>query len=231
MEFLCNSIFSPFLSDNGIGGTRMDKRKIYFLFTDTGTNLAKMINFFTRQELNHVSISFSRDFETLYSFGRKRPKNPFIGGFVHEDITSDFMANADCAVYSQTISEADYERMMKKVKEIEARQHEYRYNFIGLFGVLFGIKIERRAALFCSQFVATVIQESDKFRFSKPPHFITPADIRNHPGNELIFRGKLKDYRAEQKEQSNRLVLGNQTTTRQSLIFHLSSKFKRLVIK
>lgn len=209
----------------------MEEREIYFLFTDTGTSLARMINFFTRQELNHVSMSFTKDFETLYSFGRKRPRNPFIGGFVHEDITSDFMANADCAIYSQPISEMDYKKMMEKILEIEARQHEYRYNFIGLFGVLLRVKIERRSALFCSQFVATVIQESDKFTFEKPTYFITPADIRNYPGNELIYRGKLKSYRPDTIPAASQLVLGKRTSHKHSFIFYISDKFKRLGIK
>lgn len=214
------------------GGMTMEEREIYFLFTDTGTSLAKVINFFTRRDLNHVSISFTKDFSTVYSFGRKRPKNPFIGGFVKEDITSDFLANADCAVYLQTISEADYCIMMKKIQEIEARQHEYRYNFIGLFGVLFRVRIERRAALFCSQFVATIVQDSEKFNFEKPTHFITPYDIRKSLENKLIYYGKLKYYRESlQSIPVPRLVFGEGTIPKQSLIFYISNKFKRLVIK
>ncbi|WP_405097685.1 hypothetical protein [Oceanobacillus sp. FSL H7-0719] len=206
----------------------MNEREIYFLFTDTGTYLSKLINYFTKQELNHVSISFSKDFNTLYSFGRKRPKNPFIGGFVHEDIESEFMSRAECAIYRQNISELDYQRMMAKIKEIEARKHEYRYNFVGLFGVLFKVKIKRKAALFCSQFVATVIQESNQFTFDKPVYFITPGDIRSHPNIELIYRGKLEDYRADPVKQ---LVLGEKTVQKQSFIFYISNKFKRFVIK
>ena len=205
----------------------MKEREIYFLFTDTGTYLSKMINFCTRQELNHVSISFKEDFRTVYSFGRKRPKNPFIGGFVLEDINSEFLGKSECAIYRQEISEIDYQRMMTKIKEIEAKKHEYRYNFIGLFGVLLHIKIERKAALFCSQFVATVIQESDKFVFEKPDYFITPGDIRNHPEIELIYRGKLVDYRPEPRQ----LVLGENTVQKQSFIYYISNKFKQFVIK
>ncbi len=206
----------------------MSEKEIYFLFTDTGTYLSKLINYFTKQELNHVSISFSNDFHILYSFGRKRPKNPFIGGFVHEDIRNECMSRAECAVYRQTISEADYQRMMTKIKAFEARKHEYRYNFIGLFGVLFNVKIERRAALFCSQFVATIIQESDKFIFDKPDYFITPADIRNHANIELVYRGKLENYLPD---PAQKLVLGDKTVQKQSFIFYISDKFKRFVIK
>lgn len=205
----------------------MQKREIYFLFTDTGTYLSKAINYFTKQELNHVSISFDKDFKAVYSFGRKRPRNPFIGGFVLEDINSEFLAKAECAIYRTEISELDFHLMMSRIKEIESRKDEYRYNFIGLFGVLFHIRINRRAALFCSEFVATIIQESDKFIFKKPTCFITPADIRNHPAIELIFRGKLEEYNSEPKK----LVLGQNLIQKQSFIYYISNKFKQFVIK
>jgi hypothetical protein len=105
--------------------------------------------------------------------------------------------------------------MMKRIKEIEGKKDEYRYNFIGLLGVLFHVEIKRRSALFCSQFVATVIQESDKFIFEKPECFITPSDIRNHPGNELIYQGKLCNY----QQGAERIILEAPMNHKQSLIY------------
>ncbi|MHA6250598.1 hypothetical protein [Oceanobacillus sp. CAU 1775] len=205
----------------------MEDREIYFLFTDTGSYLSRMIGFFTKEELNHVSISFSEDFSTLYSFGRKRPRNPFIGGFVNEDIQNEFMAKSKCEIYRQAISKEDYDEIINKIKEIEEKRDEYRYNFIGLVGVLFHIQIKRKSALFCSQFVAEVIQGSEKFKFDKPNCFITPADIRKYPGNEFVFKGKLCEYRPKPMK----LVLGENTRSKQSFIYYISNKFRRFVIK
>jgi hypothetical protein len=116
---------------------------------------------------------------------------------------------------------------MEKIKEIEDKKDEYRYNFIGLIGVLFQVKVKRKAALFCSQFVAIVIQGSDKFIFEKPDCFITPADIRQLPGNELIYRGKLRDYQPDMKG----LLVEENRNSKQSFILNLSDTFKRFVIK
>lgn len=209
------------------GGKELEEREIYFLFTDTGSYLSRLIGFFTKEELNHVSISFSEDFGELYSFGRKRPRNPFIGGFVNEDIRNEFLSKSDCEIYRQYISEQDYQDIMNRIKDIEDRRDEYRYNFIGLVGVLFHIQIERRAALFCSQFVAEVIQGSEKFKFDKPNCFIKPADIRDCEGNELVYQGKLYNYRPK----NHQLVLGEKTSNQQSFIYYISNKFKRFVIK
>ena len=63
-------------------------KNVYILLTDTGSVLTTMIKHVTTNPYNHVSISFDEDLETLYSFGRKHPNNPFLGGFVKESIYS-----------------------------------------------------------------------------------------------------------------------------------------------
>ncbi|MBT2215216.1 hypothetical protein KK120_05185 [Virgibacillus dakarensis] len=209
----------------------MGEKTIYFLFTDTGTYLAKAINYCTKQSLNHVSIAFDHELKEVYSFGRKRPRNPFIGGFVREDIRSDFLKESACAIYSYRLSEADCEKVLRKIKEIEARKHDYKYNFLGLIGVLLRIEIEREHALFCSQFVATVLRETESFDVKKPLCFVTPADIRNHIGLNLIYRGRLGDYQQCMKQAEHKLVKGEQTLSKQSFIYTLSEKVKQFVIR
>src|SRR5699024_4403744 len=167
---------------------------MYFLFTDTGTTLAKLINFFTRQSLNHVSISFDDELREVYSFGRKKPRNPFIGGFVKEDIRSDFLKNSNCAVYVYRISEKEYQQIMYEIKAVEKCKDMYKYNFIGLLGVLLQVEVNREYAMFCSQFVATVMRDVESFNINKPLCFITPEDIRTHAGLKLIYQGKLGNY-------------------------------------
>ena len=61
-------------------------KKIYIILTHTGTTLSKIIKKYTKDEFSHVSISLDVKLENMYSFGRLKPYNPFIGGFVHEYI-------------------------------------------------------------------------------------------------------------------------------------------------
>ncbi|WP_246202488.1 hypothetical protein [Virgibacillus doumboii] len=209
-------------------GNLMGEKTVYFLFTDTGTYLSRLINYVTKEPLNHVSIGFDPDLQEVYSFGRKKPRNPFIGGFVKEDIRSDFLKNSACAVYTLKLSEADIEKIKDKIAEIELRKNNYKYNFLGLIGVWLQIEINRNDALFCSQFVATVLKDVESIKFKKPVCFTTPSDIRNHKGMELIYQGTLGSYRqpdtASEKES-------NQQLTRKSYIFLLTKKVKSLVIK
>lgn|SRR5699024_483328 len=209
------------------GGTPVSDRMMYFLFTDTGTTLAKLINLFTRQPLNHVSISFDNELREVYSFGRKKPRNPFIGGFVKEDIRSDFLKNSECAVYVYPISENDYRKIMQEIKSVEKYKDAYKYNFIGLLGVLLQIEINREYAMFCSQFVATVMREVESFDINKPSCFITPTDIRTHSGLKLIYKGRLGRYQEMPIDQHNH----EEAVPKQSFIFQLSRKVKQFVIR
>ena len=59
-------------------------KKIYIVLSQTGTMFSKALKFFTRAEYNHASISLTPTLETMYSFGRINPNNPFVGGFVEE---------------------------------------------------------------------------------------------------------------------------------------------------
>src|SRR5690625_4442433 len=126
----------------------MEEKTIYLLFTHTGTFLSRVINFYTKQPLNHVSIGFDKSLRDVYSFGRKSPKNPFIGGFVREDIRGDFLRDSTCAVYTFQVTEHEYATILRNIQEIEADKENYRYNFIGLIGILLKIEIHRKHAFF-----------------------------------------------------------------------------------
>lgn len=209
----------------------MKKTSIYFIFTDTGTNLSRMINYCTRQSLNHVSIAFDRELTEVYSFGRIQPKNPFSGGFVREDIHSEFLRNSESEVYSFELMESESEKILKHIREIEADKGNYRYNFIGLIGVLLQIEIRRKHAFFCSEFVATVVSDIDSIKLKKPTYFVTPSDIRSQIDMKLIYRGRLGDYQVDPIMPESTLLYHQSLVTKQSFMFSLSRKVKQFVMR
>ncbi|AXI10706.1 hypothetical protein CUC15_17930 [Oceanobacillus zhaokaii] len=209
----------------------MKEKTIYFLFTDTGTVLSRTIHYCMRTSYNHVSISYDSTLKNVYSFGRKNPNNPFIGGFVKEDIQSEFFKKSECAIYRYQLSEAEYQSIIRNIEEIEARKQDYKYNFIGLFGILLQIEIKRKNAFFCSQFVATVLKDSERFQFGKPASLTTPADLRMSEGMQLIYQGRLEDYQPEHAVEERKLVIGEQISPRQSFTFFISNTVKRFVTK
>jgi hypothetical protein len=171
------------------------EKKIYILLTDTGTILTRLIKSYTKKPYNHASIAFDAELMEVYSFGRKSAKNPFIGGFVREDIDSVIFRQADCALYSLNITAAEFQKMYQYIQEIASEKEKYRYNFIGLFGVLFQKPIKRKNAFFCSQFVASVLKESKVIDFEDEElSLVKPSDLTHLANFELVFEGGLNDY-------------------------------------
>lgn len=170
------------------------ERKIYLVLTDTGTLFTRLIKLYTKKPYNHASLSFNSRLTDVYSFGRKSVNNPFIGGFVKEDMKTELFKNATCAIYCCTVSDEQYENMIKYIEEIEREKQDYRYNLLGVIGVALNIEVKRERAFFCSQFVASVLREANIHDPNKPLALTTPHDLQKNAQFELIFTGPLKDY-------------------------------------
>ncbi|GGA67582.1 hypothetical protein [Ornithinibacillus halotolerans] len=177
------------------------EKKIYLLLTDTGTAFTRLIKSYTKKPYNHASIAFDPNLEEVYSFGRKTPRNPFIGGFVREDINSVLFKRADCAIYSLTVSDEDYQKMNRFIQLIAENKDLYRYNLIGLLGVVVKKPIKRKNAFFCSQFVGSVLKESENINFEKDVALIQPNDLLRSANFELIYEGRLVEYQHDMPKE------------------------------
>ena len=172
-------------------------KKIYILLTYTGTFPSKIIKAYTREPFSHVSIGFDMNLKEIYSFARKKPNNPLIAGFVNENIEKGTFAkfsNTTCAVFSLSVTNTQYKRLKIVIKDFNSKKENYRYNLLGLVGIIIGYPIERDNTYFCSQFVATVLEKSDINLFDKKPGLVTPSDFRLSNHLTLIYSGILSDY-------------------------------------
>jgi hypothetical protein len=172
----------------------MTEKKIYILLTDTGTLFTKLIKLYTKKPYNHASISFDSELSEVYSFGRKTARNPFIGGFVKEDVNKGLFKQANCAIYSLTVNEVQIQRMNHYIKKIESQKGEYRYNLLGLLGFILNKPIKRKKAFFCSQFVATLLKECNIIDFGKSPSLVAPNDLQKVSKFQFVYEGELKGY-------------------------------------
>ena len=168
--------------------------EVYIILTDTGTIFTNLIKVFTSQPLNHASISFTKELDQTYSFGRKHANNPFIGGFVKENMMGSLFKNASCAIYKCSVLESEYDKMVQAVKQIETNRNDYKYNFIGLFGVLLNKGVDRKNAFFCSQFVATILKSGGITIKGKPTSLVKPSDFISCERMSLKYEGRISDY-------------------------------------
>ena len=74
-------------------------KSAYIVISQTGSLLSRAISCFTGSPYSHSSLSLDCTFETMFSFGRLHPYDPFVGGFVREGrSTGTFKRFADTRV-------------------------------------------------------------------------------------------------------------------------------------
>lgn len=167
---------------------------IYLLFTDTGSLLTKTIKLYTKQKYNHVSLSLTENLEYTYSFGRKQINNPFIGGFVHEDLSDNFFLNSNCKILRLEVTESQYNSIYSLINQFKETENLYHYNLLGLINILTNTAHNREDAYFCSEWVSYVIELSNVHKFTNPTYEVTPELIMNELSLEFVFEGILLDY-------------------------------------
>lgn len=170
-------------------------KKIYIVITYTGTNLSKIIKYYTHSEFSHVSISLDENLERMYSFGRLNPYNPIIGGFVHEGInkgTFKIFYKTTAKIYSMLITDEQYKAIEETIKTIEKNKDNYKFNVVGLFAVAFNKKIQPQKSFYCAEFVKYVLDSSGIE--TNLPKIIKPDDFKHIEGKVLVYEGVLRKY-------------------------------------
>ncbi|WP_206099725.1 hypothetical protein [Longirhabdus pacifica] len=166
---------------------------VYILLTHTGTVLANTIKSITRAPYSHVSISFDSSLSEMYSFGRKNPSNPFIGGFVkesiHEGIYCKYQDTIHYSLYVTFVSEQQKRKMINKLNYFKDNKHKWKYNFYGLFKNLAGKESEENNAYFCSQFVSFILNSSGSSYFKQHPSLVRPFDFTTNKYFTHIDKG------------------------------------------
>lgn len=172
----------------------MKEKDIYILLSHSGSMFSKAINICTKQPYTHVSIALDKDLEELYSFGRIRPYNPVIGGFIKEDIsggTYKRFPNTRCALYSLKITSKQYKELKKELNKFKRERDKYGYNLVGVVGAAFNYPICREYRYFCSQFVSELLLKSGIKLIDKNPSLTAPMDFTESDELECIYVGYL----------------------------------------
>ena len=171
-------------------------KKIYIVLTFTGTMLSRVVHIYTKQEFCHSSLSLDKDLNEMYSFGRYWAYNPFIGGFVKEEIDSGTFKrfyNTEAAIYALEVTDCQYKLIKKEIKRMKKSKGEYSFNFLGLCAIAFHKRIKRKNKYYCSEFVKHLLDIGNID--NNLPDMVRPQDFENIDNVELIYKGKLKDFR------------------------------------
>ena len=176
-------------------------KSIYIFLVKSDTILSKIVHWITNDTYTHVSISFDKSLQTLYSSSRKNGRTLFPAGPCREYLCKGYYkqhSKIPCAVYELQVSDEAYEKTKLEVERIMTDADKYHYNIIGLLLCQFNISYHRKHYFFCSQFVSEMLRRSQAVFFPKDTSLIKPSDYMHLPELRCCFCGCLNEL-AEQK--------------------------------
>ncbi len=171
-------------------------KKIYFILTHTGTMLSKLIKVYTKDEFSHVSISLDAELKQMYSFGRLKPYNPFIGGFIHEFVdkgTFKRFYRTKAKIYSLEVTESQYKLLKENIEKIEREKENYKFNIIGLIAAGLHKKIKFKKSFYCAEFIKYIMEKA-KIP-NNLPDIVKPEHFKNIEGVAKVYSGTLRKYK------------------------------------
>lgn len=168
--------------------------EVFLVYSANKSLLSKAIQCYTKETYNHVSLALDENLNDTYSFGRKKMSNPLIGGFVKEDFWDPFFFSSECAIYSLEVSADEYEQIIATLTYFEKNKALFKYNFLGLVALSLEYNLEREYAYFCSEFIATILTQSNVAAFNKENQFIKPQDLLALLKVKKVYEGQMLNY-------------------------------------
>ncbi len=174
----------------------LETEKVYIVLSQTGTALSRVLKLLTRAPYNHSSISLDENLQTMYSFGRVNPYNPFIGAFVEESPscgTFKRFKNTRVMVLEIEVSSGKRDELGRILSEMLRERARYHYNYLGLFLAAIRVHRKKQNCYYCSEFVKAMAERlgldgADRIpSIVKPIHFLELA-------HKIVYIGKLRDY-------------------------------------
>jgi len=187
----------------------MESKKIYIILTSTRTFLARVIKFWVKKPYNHIAISLDKELNEMYCFGRRKPRNPFIAGFIKEDWETGFhviFRDIPCLIYECEISEEIYDNIKEIIDEFYENRLKYKFNIIGLIGNAVGFDINRKKHYYCAEFVSYLFEKSGLYSFNEAHTRRRPMDFEGILDSKLIYDGFINDYYKEQANAKRAII-------------------------
>ena len=171
-------------------------KSIYIILCQSGTKFSKFLKLITKEKYNHASICLNNSFDQFYSFGRKFPNRIWPGGFVIENAFEHVFGMFDhipCLILEKEITDEQYENLNLRINEFIQNKESLSYAVISLAFADTNYSIVSDTKYFCSQFVATVLNDIS-IETPKNPEHMHPMDFTHVSGVKVVFEGDLKKF-------------------------------------
>lgn len=166
---------------------------VYIMLVHSGTTVSNLIKSISHSEYSHASISFDSSLDHMYSFARKDPKNPFLGGFRYESIGKGFYDKKEIpyALYVVPCTEDQVKRMKKRLDYFVKNNSKFSFDFAGLVKNYIGYADEPEYRWFCSRFVADILNAGspEEFKYIDEPSLMDPDDFKKTNFARFVIAG------------------------------------------
>ena len=186
---------------------------VYIVCIGADNPLAKAIKMVTHSNFSHSGISLETSMDKIYTFnGRKNDT----GGRGFRLESFDMYLDECGGNYRININvffakESLYKNLKKRLEYYVNRQANSKYDFLRLFGILFGksVNINNDLSLVCSEFVALVLDFLGiKLGNGKDISLITPSDLVDaYKYNDRIYNLYTGDYKHFDSNKIKRKML------------------------
>ncbi len=178
-------------------------KNIYIVLTQSGTMLSRAIKLFTAEDYNHASICLDETFDKLYSFGRLRPYNPFIGGFLIENAYTHVFGrfkSVPCMVIRKQVTDEQYDTIKSTINHFIHNPTDYKFDIPNLFLAKTNITFDHENKFFCSEFVGHVLQTAG-IELPNTLEKMRPFQFTKLDNAEIVYRGELKEWCGSNKKR------------------------------
>ncbi|MGN1343296.1 MAG: hypothetical protein ACI4U3_01865 [Traorella sp.] len=169
-------------------------KSIYLLLTKSDTYVSKAIRIATSDPYTHISISFDKTLQPLYSFSRKYVNLPLPAGIRNEPLETGFYKKYNyipCALYELQVDEKTYSLAKNEITKMLDQSEELKFNVLGLLLCKLNIPYDRKNYYFCSEFVSVILKDSNALEIPKKPCLMRPSDYTQIEKLKCLFKGKL----------------------------------------
>lgn len=169
-------------------------KRIYILLSRTGTVPSRFIHYFKGGEFTHTSLSLEPRTDRFFSYARRKLNNTLIAGFIIEDIHKGVFSrypNCSCKLFELEITDEAYSKIQEILVTYMENYEKAKYSFVGMFTSIFGSSVKRPLKHTCSQFIATLLEESNAAVLPKKAEAMLPNDFMEIENIKLIYQGIL----------------------------------------
>lgn len=166
---------------------------VYVVLSRSTTVLSRAIRWATGAEFTHAALALDPGLEHMFSFGRRRAGNPFVGCFKRERLDDELyrrMPVLPGAVIEVPATPRQRVAVEASIARFTVDSDAYSYNHAGLLGQ----GSEDSTRFVCSEFVYHVLRDAGVCDLGMPRWKVSPQTLLRVPG-DVVFRGDLKGYR------------------------------------